>query len=356
MSVNAIIPEVWSALVKEELERAVPWLQVVEDLSAEISQGNQVHIPQIITSFDGDQQAQAGTSGAQPSSNAPAIGNYSRDGALTYGLTQAADITLDLDQEKTWAFRIDDLDQLQTRPDLMQRNVGRAMRAMGRTINDRIRGSFISSSSSTKRANSAATPVYAAIALANANIYETEVSKTGAARAGSDLNGVDLDNLFNRTHDDYFKLAQAFITMMMRAKEHADENYWPEERRYCMMGPQAKNRIIEYITDQKPNLGAGMVIDEAFVNGNAPGKIFGFEGIVDPGIPALRAADAANDKHGRMYFGLKNDGLAFAAQVQKVEALRLQTHFADAMRGLYVYGSGWLLTDRGFYSQFDVKA
>lgn len=359
MTVDAIIPEVWSALVKEELERSVPWLQVVEDLSAEITMGNQVHISQIITSFDTETQGQAGTTGAQPSTGGPSIGEYTRDNGISYGLTQAADITLDLDQQKYWALRVDDLDALQTRPDLMQRNVARAMRAMGRVVNDRVRAVF-TADGSTSRANSDGTPfvdpTYAKFHNESENYLG--VSKSANARSGGGmLAGKDYDNLFNRGSADYWLMAQAFIHLMMDAKERADNAFWPEESRYCMMSPQVKNRIIEYITDQKPNLGAGMIIDEAFTNGAGPGKIFGFKGIIDPGITKLLSTDtgqAAGVKKTLMYFGLMNDGLAYAAQVQKVEALRLQTHFADAIRGLYVYGSGMIMDDRSHVAGFNV--
>ena len=360
MSVNAIIPEIWSALVKEELERNVPWLQVVEDLSGEVTPpGDRVHVNQIVTSFDDDQYGQGGATGAQPRTasgiTAPLVTDYVRNEEITYGLTAATDIMLLLDQQKKWAFRVDDLDAIQTRPDLMQRNVARAMRAMGRVVNDRIRNSFYAKDASTSRAQSGATAdTYENIALPDATINSLGISKTGAAVSGSVLTGVDLDNLFNVVHADYYKLAQAFIGQMMRAKEHADENYWPEEGRYCMMSPQVKNRIVEYIVNEKPNLGAGMVIDDAFINGDTPGKIFGFYGIVDPGIAPITAAAAAASNFNNMFFGLKNDGLAYAAQVQQVEGLRLQNFFADGLRGLYVFGSGWLLTDRGFRARTQI--
>ena len=360
MSIAAIIPEVWSALVKEELERGIPWLQVVEDLSGEIvPTGDKVHISQIITSFDTETAGQAGTTGAQPASGGPSISSYTRDAELTYGLTQAADITLDLDQAKKWAFRIDDLDALQSRPDLMQRNIARSMRAMARIVNDRIRTSFSGAAASTKRGNSPAygtDTTYAAITLPAASRIETEASRATKADSEGALTGATYPWLFNRGVNDYFQLAQHFINQMMLAKEHADYAFWPEEGRYCMMSPQVKNRIIDYITDQKPNLGSGMIIDNAFVNGDAPGKIFGFLGLVDPGIPPMKAADVAGTVHTNLYFGLKNDGLAYAAQVQKVEALRLQNYFADALRGLYTYGSGWLLTDRAFIASTKVVA
>jgi hypothetical protein len=45
-----------------------------------------------------------------------------------------------------------------------------------------------------------------------------------------------------------------------------------------------------------------------------------------------------------MFGGL--GALAYAGQVTRVEALRLQEHFKDAVRGLYVYGAKVVRPDR----------
>ena len=372
MTVSAIIPELWSAVVKEELERQIPWMAIVEDWSGEVGPpGDQVHISQIVTSFDDETAGQGGTSGAQPAKSTavtgvdpggqPAIADYSRGDRISYGETMSVDINLRLDVEKYWAFRLDDLDRMQTRPELMQRNVNRAMRAMARYINDRIRRSIDSSAySSVYRGPSSdvhdAATTYHSLVLTGSKTPETDVSLATAGSSEKVLKGSTLADLFDPSNESkYYSLARHYLYQMMEAKQYADDNFWPEQGRYCMMSTQVKNRIIEYLVEKRPNLGGGVVIDDAFINGETPGKIIGFEGRTDPGILKLSPASTANT-YQKMYFGMKNDGLAYAAQVQEVEGLRLQTHFADALRGLIVFGGGLIMDDRSYMAQTKVVA
>lgn len=334
MSIDSIIPEVWSALVKENLERMVVWGSVVEDMSAEITMGDTVHLSHIITNFDNSIPQDQGTA-------AQGISDYSRNAEIKYGLTDADDIQLKLNKQKLWRFRIDDLDNLQTRPDLMERNTGRAMRALARLVNDDVRAAFAGDGST---------------------LVTTAAGDTYEAIAAPPLLGTRYADKSDFVAQDsaYYNFAKDVLGFLVDAKEHADNNYWPEENRYVMMSPQAKNKLIEYLINEKPNLGSGMVIDPAFINGKLPGMVLGFEGYTDAGItrfiPSGAGASAANAKVQDMYFGLKNDGLAFAATVQKVEALRLQDYMADALRGLYVYGAGRIMPDRMAHAQFTVRA
>ena len=331
MSIAAIIPEVWSALVKEELERGVVWGNVVEDLSNEIVFGDTVHLSQINTNFD--------QAGAIDSVTNPGVVDYTRNTKIAYAGTDAEDITLKLSSQKLWRFRVDDLDKLQTRPDLMQRNVGRAMRALARVVNDDIRKAFVGAGNTQI---TGASDAYAAVSVPDQSVARKADKSTYIA-----------------TDTTYWNFGKDVLAYLIDAKAYADENYWPSENRYVIMPPQCHNKLIEYLIDQKPNLGGGMIIDEAFVHGQMPGMAIGFAGYIDPGItkfiPSGTDVSLTDALVSDMYFGIKNDGLGFAATVQQVEALRLHDYVADAVRGLYVYGTGRIMNDRMYRTAFTVQ-
>lgn len=385
MSVANIIPEVWSALVKEELERAIVWRPLVEDLSGEITAGNRVHIPQMTAAFDENQlftvlgTQNPGAFPGAPTKDADtptAIGptggifNYRRNQEIFYGLTATADIRLELSVEKGWAFRVDDLDEIQTRPDLMSRTISRAARAIGRQVNDSIRTAFTGSGDTRRN-------------IGDQDGGSVPIVLPSSAYSITDVIYDKSDNNYKGfTLADESKVGGAVLAQLIQAKQHADDNFWPEDGRYVVMSPKSKNQLVHYLITEKPNLGAGMVIDNAFINGETPGRVLGFRGVVDPGIRGLPdfgapaqalfdslttdywyrdtsttgvSAKSSASRIGQMYFGLMNDGLGFAAQVDKVEGIRLERYFADAVRGLYNYGRGWILPDRGYVSGFLVQ-
>ena len=262
------IPEIWSQKMQLALQKALVYASpfvVNRDYEGEISQmGDTVHI----NSFSD-----------------PTISNYTRGTTLTYEDLDTADQTLTIDQGKSFAFKVDDIDKKQAAGNV----AGPAMNRAGYKIRDLI--------------DQGVEALGAGVVSANA--VGTVAVATGSPTA-------------------------AYDNVLIPLKVKLDEANVPTENRFVVIPPWVHGRMLR--DDRFVRADASGKSSSGGVQGNGfVGEAAGFNVLV-----SNNAANTTGDDY-RCLAGVP-DAITYAEQIVETEALRLQTTFADAVRGLYLYG------------------
>ncbi len=236
--------------------------------------------PQVVNrDYEGD-ISQAGDTVHITSVGDPTVGDYTTGQTITYEDLQDAGQTLLIDQQQHYAFKVDDVDKRQAKGDVMSEAMRRAAYRMAKRVDTYVAG------------------LYTGVLSANA-ITTTAITSGALAYQGLINLGIKLDE--------------------------ADV---PEDGRYAIV----------------PSWYYGLLLTEdKFVrvdaSGSSQGLRNGLVGMVDN--MEIRKSNQCINVTGDDYIvqaGV-NAAISMAQQITEVEALRLQTTFADPIRGLEVYGA-----------------
>lgn len=262
-SYAAFIPEIWSAKLNNMLEKECVMLQCVNrNYEGEIqNQGDKV---KIIT---------------------PATVGISTLGtnAISYSELNPTSMDLVIDQKKFFAFKINDVAQVQSNADIMEAHLASAKNAI-EEVQDAYLLSMHANVDSANIVGSDASP----ITLSKTGIYEQFVN---LARKLKDSNAVKTG-----------------------------------KRPWVVINPL----IESYLLQSTEFINANNVADETLREG-AIGRIAGMDVLVSTNLTAV------NNK----YYVLAgtNEAITFASQLAKIESLRDKDSFSDLVRGLYLYGA-----------------
>lgn len=212
----------------------------------------------------------------------PSVATYNRGDTLTYEDLDTADQTLVVDQAKKFSFKVDDIDKRQAAGDVMSE----AMRRAGYKIRDGV--------------DVAIEALFAGVPAANA------------------LGTVQVDTA-----------AKAYDNVLIPLKVKLDEANIPEDGRYCVLPPWMHGRLLR--DDRFVRADAAGRLDNGVQGNGAVGTAAGFTILVSNNCSLVTGDDY------RVSAGIPQ-AITYAEQIAETEALRLQTTFADAVRGLYLYG------------------
>lgn len=266
MALTNFIPEVWADRLKVHLDKALVYGNIVNRQYQDqlISYGDTVNINQV-----GD----------------VTIGDYTKNGAISAPETLTdANLKLLIDQAKYFNFEIDDIDNAQTKPKVMEE----AMRRAGYGLSD-AKDQFISG-------------LYTGVAAAN--IVGLGDDTTPVVPTASTIYG-------------YFTTAGQLL----------DEANVPSMDRWVVIPPWMKKMLLdsgEFTADT--SLGDGVK-----VNGQL-GRVSGFNVFVSNNVPNTTATKY------KVIFGT-SEAITFADQINSLEAFRPEASFSDALKGLDVYGA-----------------
>ena len=216
MSVANAIPEYWVTALKKRLYPGALWRMLPDDRSVEV-----MRVP-------GGNKFTLNMYNATVS-----VGDYTRFRGTTTGTTRtvprgtqpvttATEFTLD--QNKEIILEFDDLDHIQANPTLFDRHVAEGARQLGFTLDDYLRTQNIDS-------------------LANANQYVVSGINTTGKRK---------------------EFRQLCMDWIQQTAVMADRDNWPADQRVIVGMPEFTDAIVSYLTNDKPNLGMGQIVDEAF--------------------------------------------------------------------------------------------
>lgn len=262
MAITRFRPEIWSALLLSSLKKSHIYASLCN------------------RDYEGEIKA-AGDTVRVTSISRPTVNTYARNADITYEELDDAQRTLVVDQEKYWAFSVDDVDAAQAKGGVM----GEAMEESGFAVNDVV-DSYVASFY---------TQVQAANALGTVSITTADIAYTQLRLLA-------------------LKLTNASV---------------PRKGRWAVLPPWYASLLLEntkFVNNANPQVPVNGALIEGWV-----GRALGFDLYESNNAPLVTGDDYA-------VLAGTNRAMSFASQITKTEALRSEVRFADRMRGLYVYG------------------
>lgn len=269
MTLNTFIPQIWSARLLENLNKALVYGQagiVNRDYEGEISaEGNTVKIHSI---------------------GRVSVGTYTKNANMSAPETLTdAELTLLIDQSKYFNFQIDDVDAAQIKPKVMDA----AMREAAYALAD-VTDQFIAA-------------LYTGISAGNW-IGDDDAPKADLGTAGQ----------------PYKYLVDLGVLL--------DEDNIPSAGRWIVVPPWFHGLLLQ---DSKFVAGGGTQAESTVRNGMI-GTAAGFTILKSNNVP-----NTAGDKY-KIIAG-HSMAWSYAEQINSVEAYRPELRFADAVKGLHLYGA-----------------
>jgi N4-gp56 family major capsid protein len=260
-----MLPQIWSARILAKLEKNLVFAQpgvVNRDYEGNIRvDGDRVHIH---------------------SFNDLTIGTYTKNSTtITYENLTDTRVTLLIDQSKYFAFKVDDIDTAQMRPELIDAAADRAAYQLAEVADSYVAGLYSGASTSSP------------------------------------------DNTIETSQFTATNVYQKFVDLSVLM----DEVNLPAEGRYVVVPPWVKGLLLQnstFVTVSKP---------DAVLNGQI-GQIAGLNILVSNNVKTTGTSPVV----AHMMAGHAS-ALAYAEQIVNVEGLRLEGSFADAVRGLHLYGA-----------------
>lgn len=262
-SYAAFIPEIWSKKLSTMLEKKCVMMQCVNrNYEGEITaQGDKV---KIITPAE------------------VAISTLGTS-AITYSELEPASQELVIDQKKFFAFKINDVAQVQANSNIMEAHLENARRAIEQ--------------------------------VQDAYLLAQHVNVTTDNTVGSESAPVALDKT---------TIYKYFVELAMKLKN--SDAVSSGQRPWVVINPLVES----YLLQSSEFIGAHNVADQTLRDG-AIGRIAGMDVLVTTNL---------TDTDGTLYvLAGTNEAITFASQLAKIETLRDKDSFSDLVRGLYLYGA-----------------
>ena len=227
------------------------------------------------------------------------VSDYTVNSNITYQNADVGDaVTLQITKNKAWSVKFDDLNAAISLPDVLENTVSEAAFELAEVVDNDIRASMITGATDAT------------------NPADIDMS---AITATSNLNAMKLD-IIHRV---------------------LDEANMPRAGRWMIIGSYTAAYMQRIGLTNSTIFGLSQG-SSPLINGSL-GSFAGFNVYVGPGNATTNASAATASE--TILFG-NDTATAFIDRVSRTERLRLQNTFADAVRGLYQYGSKVLHPDR----------
>jgi hypothetical protein len=271
MGVENFIPEMWSASLFVKLRKSLVYGALCQrDYEGELrSFGDTVKINEI---------------------GPVTVTAYTKGATLSYESLAGAQKELKVDQASYFGFKIDDIDQAQTNPKLMDGAMSDAAYRIADTIDAFIAGLYAQAGATPSTTTYVGTAT-ASLPVSTGNVIET----------------------------------------LGYAGRYLSEKNVPKQGRWIVVPPWMTQKLVLAETGGISAIGVPKVMDDgALVNGYI-GRSMGFDLFESNNVVTTGTSET-------IMCGIRS-AISYVGQVSEVEALRLQTTFADAARGLYIYGA-----------------
>jgi|HigsolmetaAR206D_1030411.scaffolds.fasta_scaffold13049_2 N4-gp56 family major capsid protein len=265
MAITKFVPEIWSALLLTSLKK------------------NLVLASLCNRRYEGEIRG-GGDTVRITSISRPTVQSYTRNSNITYEELNDAERTLVVDQEKYWAFTVDDVDRAQARGDFVSEAMDEAAYAIADVVDQ-----YIAS-------------------------LHTQVA------AGNALSTVSVPT----ANPSY-----VYDNILVPLGVKLDEANVPSEGRWCVIPPWLHGRLQrdDRFIDASAAADGGTALRRGYI-----GQAAGFQLYKSNNMPVVTGDDY-------LVLAGTSDAITFASQITKTEAMRSEDRFADRVRGLYVYGA-----------------
>jgi len=263
MAISTFVPQIWEARLLEHLDKALVYGNLVNrDYEGDIrNQGDTVKINQIgnIT-----------------------VNNYTKGSNITYESVDGTPTTLTIDQAKYFAFKVEDIDQVQANVNLVDGAMARASYALRDVVDQHIAAHY------------------------------TDVTNT----IGDDTTPESITSA-NKAYEALVDLRTAL-----------DEKNVQSTGRFVVVPPA----FYAYMLKDSRFVAAGTSKTDSVLANGFIGQAAGFDIYQSNNVP---------NTEGTLYKVMAGtrQGISYAQQILSTEALRLEGTFSDAVRGQLVYGS-----------------
>lgn len=200
------------------------------------------------------------------------------------------DQALAIDQAKYFNFQVDDVDKVQAAGELVDTAMGRAAYALADVSDAYLFGVIAAGAAAGNTIGSAAAPV----ALTASNVYEN----------------------------------------IVKLKTKLDKANVPNTGRTIVVPPDVHSLLLLDDRFAKSPATAGQ---EALINGLV-GRIAGFDVYMSNNVKTGTGTDTGKTPYFEITAQI-TDATTYAEQIIKTEAYRMESRFADAVKGLHVYGA-----------------
>ncbi|HEY9685479.1 MAG TPA: hypothetical protein V6C52_00740 [Coleofasciculaceae cyanobacterium] len=270
MALANFLPEIWSKKLLKIFDKTVVMANLANrDFEGEITNaGDVVHVRTF-----GD----------------VTVNSYTRDMTISFQALTDPMVDLLIDQQKYFAFKVDDLDKAQSNIDILEGYAGRAAIAIRDVVDTRLIGHYAD--------------------VDSGNVIGTDVAPITLTK----------DNIYS------------YITQL---GEKLDTCNIPQEGRNLVITPKFKTMLLQSVEFTRATSLGDNVIQNGYI-----GNVAGFAVHVTTNNPAV--SGVVN------LLAFTRDYVSFASQVSKIETVRPYNMFADAVKGLYLYGSKVMLPKAG---------
>ena len=212
------------------------------------------------------------------------VGSYTKNTNISTAQDlQDAQTILTIDQQKYFNFQVDDVDKVQTKPKVMSEAMRKAAYALRDTADSYLLG------------------LYAQAGLA-----------VGSASSCIDMTSLNVED------------------SLLQVGETMDSANVPREGRFGIVPPWAVTKmILAGLTTKTMN-------DILWENGKL-GKVLGFDILMSNNV----SKNSTSWDITKLMFGVRGMSLNYVEQILSLEAYRMELRFADAVKGLHVYGAKW---------------
>jgi hypothetical protein len=264
MAITNMLPSIWSARILAKLEKNLVFAQpgvVNRDYEGDIrADGDRVHIH---------------------SFNDLTVSSYTKNSTtISYENLTDTRVTLLIDQAKYFAFKVDDIDTAQMRPEIIDAAADRAAYQLAEDADSYIAGLYSGASTSAP------------------------------------------DNTIETSQFTSTNVYQKFVDLAVLM----DQVNLPAEGRYVVVPPWIKGLLLQnstFVTAAQPSV---------VLNGSI-GTIAGLNILVSNNVKTTGTSPVVS----HMMAGHPS-AIAYAEQIVNLEGLRLEGSFSDAVRGLHLYG------------------
>lgn len=263
MGLENFIPEIWDAGIQMQLRKSLVFAALTNrEYEGRLSYGNKIKINQV---------------------GSITANSYTRKGTITYEDPTSAQMELLVDQQKYFAFQIDDFDNVQTNPKLAAGFMQEAAYALADAIDQHLAGLYASAGLTVTAAT-----VSAGNALVNLSNFQLEM----------------------------------------------DEGNVPSQGRFMVARPWYIQDLVQAATGVVGHTGQPKVFDGTPLATGYVGELNGFT--------LIKSNNVTNTQP----MAFTRDAIAFVMQYSGTEAVRRDTYMATGIRGGQLYGSKVVRPDK----------